>query len=57
MAIDRSSSIYVGKMNLQSILNKNSPWNHIKSKYGALGIAGKIVKYVVHLFERYRILK
>jgi hypothetical protein len=38
-------------MNVQPILNKNSPWAHMESEFGVLGVAKKLVKYVVHLFE------
>jgi hypothetical protein len=50
MGAYRSSLINIGKMNLQSILNKNSPWIHTESKFDVLGVAGKLVKYEVHSF-------
>jgi hypothetical protein len=34
-------------MNLQPILNKNSPHAHKELEFDVLGIAGKLVKYVV----------
>jgi homoserine kinase len=34
-------------MNLQSILNKDSPWAHMELGFDVLGIALKLVKYVV----------
>jgi hypothetical protein len=37
-------------MNLQPILNKNSPWAHTESEFDALG--GKLVEYVVPLLKR-----
>jgi hypothetical protein len=36
-------------MNLQPILNKDSPQVHMELKFDALSIAKKLVKYVVHL--------
>jgi hypothetical protein len=39
-------------MNLQPILKKNSPWVHMKSELDVLGVAGKLVNYVVHLSKR-----
>jgi hypothetical protein len=33
-------------------LNKNSPHAHTKSEFDVLGVAGKLVKYVVFLFKR-----
>jgi hypothetical protein len=52
MAACRSSSENTGKMSLVPIFNKNSPWAHIKSELDVLGVHGKLVKYVVHLFRR-----
>jgi hypothetical protein len=37
------------KMNLEPILNKNSPWAHIKLDFEVLGVTKKLVKYVIHL--------
>jgi hypothetical protein len=34
----------IRKMNSQPILNKNSPWAHVQSKFDVLGIARKYVK-------------
>jgi hypothetical protein len=31
------------------VLNKTSPWAHIKTKFNMFGVAKKLVKYVVHL--------
>jgi hypothetical protein len=39
-------------MNLQPILNKNSPWTHVESEFDMLGNVGKFVIYVVHLSKR-----
>jgi hypothetical protein len=39
------------KMNLQFILNKNSPRAHIELEFDILGVATKRVKYIVHLFK------
>jgi hypothetical protein len=44
MAACRSSSKNIGKMNLKSILNKNSPRAHTKSEFDVLGVLGKLVK-------------
>jgi hypothetical protein len=52
MAACRSSPKNMGRMNLQPFLNKNSPWAHTKLELGVLGVAGKLVKYVVHLSKR-----
>jgi hypothetical protein len=52
MAACRSSSKNGGKMNLKPILNKTSPWAHTKLKFDVLGVLGKLVKFVVHLFKR-----
>jgi hypothetical protein len=32
--------------------NRNSPWVHMESELGVLGVHGKLVKYVVHSFKR-----
>ena len=37
-------------MNLQFILNKNSPQAHMESEFDVLGVARKLMKYVVHSF-------
>jgi hypothetical protein len=44
----------IGKMNLQSLLNKNSPWIDIDNRIGCdmLGVAKKLVKYVVCLSKK-----
>jgi hypothetical protein len=53
MATCRSSSKNTRKkMNLRPILDKNSPWAHTESKLDVLGVAKKLVKYVVHLSKR-----
>jgi hypothetical protein len=51
VATNTSSAKNTGKMNLQSILNKNSSHAHMKLEFGVLGIATKLVKYVVYLSE------
>jgi hypothetical protein len=48
MAACRSSSKNTGKNHLLSNLNKYSPRAHTKSELDMLGIARKLVKYVVH---------
>jgi hypothetical protein len=48
----RGSSKNTRKMNLQPILNKNSPWAHMKSKLDVFGVVGKLVKYVVYLSKK-----
>jgi hypothetical protein len=40
------------KLNIQPILNKNSPWAHTELELDMLGVAKKLVKYVVHLSIR-----
>jgi hypothetical protein len=35
-------------MSLILVFNKNSPWAHMESELGVLGVHGKLVKYVVH---------
>jgi hypothetical protein len=52
MAACRSSSKNTRKMNLQSILNENSPWAHTELELDVLGVAGKLIKYVVHSSKR-----
>jgi hypothetical protein len=44
-------------MNLKLVLNKTSPHAHTKSESDVLSIAGKLVKYVVHLFKRKKLKK
>jgi hypothetical protein len=38
----------IGKINLQSILNKYSPRDHIELEIDVLSVPGKLVKYVVY---------
>jgi hypothetical protein len=52
MAACRSSLENTRKMNLQPILNKNLPWVHRELELDVLGVAGKLVNYVVHLSKR-----
>jgi hypothetical protein len=52
MAACRSSLENIGKMNLIPVLNKTSPQAHTHSELDMLGVPGKLVKYVVHLFKR-----
>jgi hypothetical protein len=40
------------KMNLQLILSKNSPRAHMELKFNVLGVAEKLMKYLVHLSKR-----
>ena len=47
VATCRRSSKKYKKMNLQPILNKNSPWAHMGSKFD-IHVAKKLLKYVVH---------
>jgi hypothetical protein len=47
----RKFSKNIRKMNLQPILNKNSPQAYAKLGFDMLGVAKKLVKYVVHLFK------
>jgi hypothetical protein len=39
-------------MDLQPILNKNTPQAHMELEYDMLGVAGKLMKYVVHSSKR-----
>jgi hypothetical protein len=39
-------------MNLQSILNKNSPQAHMGLGFNVLGVVRKLVKYIVYLSKR-----
>jgi hypothetical protein len=52
MATCSSSSENIGKMNLKPVLNKTSPHVHSESEFDMLGVAGKLVKYVVHSSKR-----
>jgi hypothetical protein len=40
------------KMHFQPIFNKISSWAHMESKFDVLGIAGKLMKYVIHLSKK-----
>jgi hypothetical protein len=52
MVACRSSLENTRKMSLIPIFNKNSPRAHTESELDMLGVYGKLVKYVVHLFKR-----
>jgi hypothetical protein len=52
MATCRSSSENTGKMSIILVFNKNLPQAHTESELDLLGIRGKLVKCVVHLFKR-----
>jgi hypothetical protein len=43
-----SSSKNTRKTNSQPILNKNLSWANMESEFDMLGLARKLVKYVVH---------
>jgi hypothetical protein len=45
----KRSSKNTKNMNLQSILNKNSPWALMKLEFDGLDVARKLVIYIVHL--------
>jgi hypothetical protein len=45
------------KMKLQPILNKNSPWAHMELEFDVLGVARKLVKFVVQSSKRKEIEK
>ena len=47
----RSYSKNSKNMNLQSILNKNSPEGHMELEFDKFGVAKNLVKFVVHLFK------
>jgi hypothetical protein len=51
MAAYKSFSQNTRKMSLQPLLNKNSQ-AHTESKIDVLGVARKLVKYVVHFKKR-----
>jgi hypothetical protein len=53
----RSSSKNIGKVNIQPMLNKNSPWAHMETEFDVLGVAKKLVKIVLHLSTRIFIIK
>jgi hypothetical protein len=57
MAAYRSSSKNVRKMNLILVLNKTSEKVHMESELDVLGVPRKLVKYIVHLFEKKKSLK
>jgi hypothetical protein len=48
----KSSSRNIGEMNLKLVLKKTSPQVHMESELEILGVLGKLVKYIVHLFKR-----
>jgi hypothetical protein len=48
----RSSLKNAKKMNLQLIWNKNSPWAHIELEIDVLGVAEKLIKYVIHWSQK-----
>jgi hypothetical protein len=52
MAACRSSSKNTRKMNLEPILNKNSPRAYMELEFDVLGVPGKLVKHVIHLSKR-----
>jgi hypothetical protein len=52
MVACRNSSENGGKMNLKPILNKTPPWPHTELELDVLGVLGKLIKYVVHLFKK-----
>jgi hypothetical protein len=53
----RNSSKNASKIKLQPIMNKNSPQTNIESKIDMLGVAGKLVKYVIYLSKRKKLKK
>jgi hypothetical protein len=42
-------------LNLQPILNKNSPWAHMEPRFDVFGVVEKVVKYVIHSFQKKKI--
>jgi hypothetical protein len=44
-------------MSLILVFNKSLPRAHTESELGVLGVHGKLVKYVVHLFIKKKIKK
>jgi hypothetical protein len=57
MATYRSSLISTRKMNLELILNNNSPRAHMELEFNVLGVGGKLVKYIIHLSKRKKVKK
>jgi hypothetical protein len=55
LATYRSFSQNTRKMNLQSILKKDSPPAHIKLEFDMFDVSTKFVKYVVHLPKKLKI--
>jgi hypothetical protein len=45
------------KMNLKHVINKTSPWAHMELEFDVLGVAKKLVKYVVNLSKRKKFKK
>jgi hypothetical protein len=48
VAAYRSFQKKTQKRGSQPILIKNLPWTHVELKFGVLGVARNVVKYVVH---------
>jgi hypothetical protein len=49
---NRGSSIDMGKMNIDSILNKNPPHAHMVLELDIIGVVRKLVKYALHFYKR-----
>jgi hypothetical protein len=45
----RSLSKNIGKINIQPVLNKNSPHAHVQLKFDVLGVVEKLVKNIIHI--------
>jgi hypothetical protein len=52
MATCRSPLKNKGNLNLQLILNNNSPWAHTNLELDVLGVAGKLLKYIIRLSKK-----
>jgi hypothetical protein len=52
MAIYKSSLKNTRKVNLQPIFNKISPWTLMASQFDVLGVAKKLIKWLVHMSKR-----
>jgi hypothetical protein len=57
MAACRSSLENIGKMNLIPVLNKTSPQAHMVLELGMFVVPKKLLKFVVHSFQRFFLKK
>jgi hypothetical protein len=52
MAACRSFSKNIGKINMQPILNKNSPRARMELGFDVLDVAKKLLNYIVHSLKK-----